>query len=89
MILKHSNYPPLMQSQSWTLAAPFKEQRFHRNPSNSIANNYSPTARDLKLGEIYKKMPSPRPGTAKTSPRHKALNCILVLIVIHYFINVA
>ncbi|XP_077305116.1 dynein axonemal heavy chain 3 [Lithobates pipiens] len=74
MILKHSNYPPLMQSQSWTLAAPFKEQRFHRNPSNSIANNYSPAARDLKLGEIYKKMPSPRPGTAKTSPRHKALN---------------
>ncbi|XP_073447160.1 dynein axonemal heavy chain 3 isoform X2 [Aquarana catesbeiana] len=73
-ILKHSNYPPLMQSQSWTLAAPFKEQRFHRNPSNSIANNYSPTARDLKLGEIYKKMPSPRPGTARTSPRHKALN---------------
>ncbi|XP_072275027.1 dynein axonemal heavy chain 3 [Pyxicephalus adspersus] len=73
LILKHSNYPPLMQSQSWTLAAPFKEQPFHRNPSNSIANNYSPTARDLKLGEIYKKMPSPRPGTAKMSPRHKAI----------------
>ncbi|XP_068100920.1 dynein axonemal heavy chain 3 [Hyperolius riggenbachi] len=72
LILKHGNFPPLMQSQSWTLAAPFKEQRFHRNPSNSIANNYSPTARNLKLGEISKKATSPRPSTAKISPRNKS-----------------
>ncbi|CAH2307188.1 dynein heavy chain 3, axonemal [Pelobates cultripes] len=52
LVLKHSHYPPLMQSTSWTLAAPFKEQRYHRNPSNSIANNYTPTARDLKLSKL-------------------------------------
>ncbi|XP_069839891.1 dynein axonemal heavy chain 3 isoform X1 [Dendropsophus ebraccatus] len=69
LVLIHSSYPPLMQSKSWTLAAPFKEQRYHRNPSNSIANNYSPTARDLKLGDIAKKIPSPRLNTAKMSAR--------------------
>ncbi|KAG9476993.1 hypothetical protein GDO78_002401 [Eleutherodactylus coqui] len=80
LVLMHSNYPPLMQSKSWTLAAPFKEQRYHRNPSNSIANNYSPTARDLKLGEISKKIPSPRPNTAKTwiTARYNALEPLSV-----------
>ncbi|OCT61613.1 dynein heavy chain 3, axonemal [Xenopus laevis] len=62
LVLKHSNYPPLMQSRSWTLASPFKEHRFHRSPSNSIGNNFSPTARDLKLTELLKKLPSPRPN---------------------------
>ncbi|KAM4632527.1 dynein axonemal heavy chain 3 [Discoglossus pictus] len=72
LVLKHSHYPPLMQSTSWTLAAPFKEQRFHRNLSNSIANNYSPRARDLKLNELPKKMTTPRPSTSKISPQDRA-----------------
>ncbi|XP_053550231.1 dynein axonemal heavy chain 3 [Bombina bombina] len=74
LVLKHSNYPPLMQNPSWTLAAPFKELRFHRNPSNSIANNYSLTARDLKLAELPKKMSSPRPSTAKNTPQLRTLS---------------
>ena len=44
----HSFYPPLMQRTSWTLAAPFKEQHHHSGPSDSIANNYSLTARVIK-----------------------------------------
>uniref|UniRef100_A0A8C3QX22 Uncharacterized protein n=1 Tax=Cyanoderma ruficeps TaxID=181631 RepID=A0A8C3QX22_9PASS len=49
-----SRYPPLMQESSWTLAAPFKEQHLHRNLSDSIANNYTLTARDLKLKNMKK-----------------------------------
>ncbi|KAG8433111.1 hypothetical protein GDO86_017410 [Hymenochirus boettgeri] len=60
-----------MQSKSWTLAAPFKEQRFHRTPSNSIGNNYSPAARDLKLTELFKKLNSPRSGTEGVTPRKR------------------
>uniref|UniRef100_A0A8C3MBH4 Uncharacterized protein n=1 Tax=Geospiza parvula TaxID=87175 RepID=A0A8C3MBH4_GEOPR len=52
--LSPARYPPLMQESSWTLAAPFKEQPHYRSPSDSIANNYTPTARDLKLKNIKK-----------------------------------
>ncbi|KAJ7305844.1 hypothetical protein JRQ81_010210 [Phrynocephalus forsythii] len=54
VIQKSSYYPSLMQRASWTLAAPFKEQRYFRSPSDSIANNYTLTARDLKLKHLQK-----------------------------------
>lgn len=38
-----------MQSRSWNLAVPYREQRFAHTPSESIANNYTPTASELKL----------------------------------------
>ncbi|XP_016078231.1 PREDICTED: dynein heavy chain 3, axonemal [Miniopterus natalensis] len=53
-VMSHSFYPPLMQRTSWTLAAPFKEQHHHRGPSDSIANNYSLNAKDLKLKDLLK-----------------------------------
>ncbi|XP_006876041.1 PREDICTED: dynein heavy chain 3, axonemal [Chrysochloris asiatica] len=53
-VMSHSFYPPLMQRTSWTLAAPFKEQHHHRGPSDSIANNYSLMAQDLKLKNLLK-----------------------------------
>ncbi|XP_071879956.1 dynein axonemal heavy chain 3 isoform X2 [Anas platyrhynchos] len=53
-VLKRRCYPRLMQQASWTLAAPFKEQSHYRSPSDSIANNYTPTARDLKLKNLHK-----------------------------------
>ncbi|XP_055265604.1 dynein axonemal heavy chain 3 [Moschus berezovskii] len=53
-VMSHSFYPPLMQRTSWTLAVPFKEQHHHCGPSDSIANNYSLTARDLKLKDLLK-----------------------------------
>lgn len=43
-----------MKGTSWTLAAPFKEEKFHRTPSESIANNYTPSASDLKLKDLPK-----------------------------------
>lgn len=43
-----------MKGTSWTLASPFKEQKYHRSPSESIANNYTPSASDLKLKDLPK-----------------------------------
>ncbi|XP_042293782.1 dynein axonemal heavy chain 3 [Sceloporus undulatus] len=54
MIQKSSYYPTLMQRASWMLAAPFKEQRYFRSPSDSIANNYTLTARNLKMMDLQK-----------------------------------
>jgi hypothetical protein len=49
LVVNNSQHPPLMQSKSWNLAVPFREQRFSHTPSESIANNYTPTANDLKI----------------------------------------
>ncbi|XP_074179212.1 dynein axonemal heavy chain 3 [Rhinolophus sinicus] len=54
MVMSHSFHPPLMQRTSWTQAVPFKEQQHHRGPSDSIANNYSLMAQDLKLKGLLK-----------------------------------
>nr|XP_026696681.1 dynein heavy chain 3, axonemal [Ciona intestinalis] len=52
IVLKNSAHPPIMQGWSWTLLSPFKEQRHHRSPSESIANNYTPTAANIKIRDI-------------------------------------
>uniref|UniRef100_A0A8C0BHP6 Uncharacterized protein n=1 Tax=Buteo japonicus TaxID=224669 RepID=A0A8C0BHP6_9AVES len=67
LVLKSSCYPPLMQRASWTLAAPFKEQSYYRSPSDSIANNYTLTARDLKLKNVCKFKSSSMTGTSLSS----------------------
>ncbi|XP_070559259.1 dynein axonemal heavy chain 3-like isoform X5 [Ptychodera flava] len=48
-----SEKPKILQRGSWTQAAPFKEQKFCRHVSDSIGNNYSPTARNLTTSYIY------------------------------------
>ncbi|NXK27218.1 DYH3 protein, partial [Arenaria interpres] len=69
VFLKKNCYPPLMQQASWTLAAPFKEQRYYRSPSDSIANNYTLTARDLKLKNVHTLTSSSMPGTSLGSAK--------------------
>ncbi|XP_041362756.1 dynein heavy chain 3, axonemal-like isoform X2 [Gigantopelta aegis] len=54
IVLRNSEHPPLMKGTSWTLASPFKEEKYHRTPSESIANNYTPSASRLKLREMSK-----------------------------------
>lgn len=71
LVLKSNCYPPLMQQASWTLAAPFKEQSYYRSPSDSIANNYTPTARDLKLKNVHKLKTSSMTGTSLGSAEQK------------------
>ena len=54
IVLRNSEHPPLMKSTSWTLAAPFKEQKYDRTPSESIANVYTPSAANLKMKDLPK-----------------------------------
>lgn len=54
LVVNNSQHPPLMQSKSWNLAVPFREQRFSHTPSESIANNYTPTANELKIKNLNK-----------------------------------
>ncbi|XP_076154944.1 dynein axonemal heavy chain 3 [Alosa pseudoharengus] len=57
IVMRHSQHPPLLQASSWTQAAPFKELRHHRSPSDSIANNYSPSARHLRTSNLLRRAP--------------------------------
>ncbi|KAH6601980.1 hypothetical protein BASA61_001578 [Batrachochytrium salamandrivorans] len=50
--LESANLPPLLKKFSWTLASPFKEEKFHRSVSDSIGNNYSPAASDINIKQI-------------------------------------
>ena len=54
-VLRNSKHPPILKGTSGTQASPFKEQKYHRSPSESIANNYTPTASDLKIQDLPKK----------------------------------
>ncbi|XP_031567893.1 dynein heavy chain 3, axonemal-like [Actinia tenebrosa] len=80
IVLRHSEHPPIMKDPSWTKASPFKETAYARTPSESIANNYSPMAANLKLKSLPKSIQSPRApsrqqtmqGKEPTTPRKKA-----------------
>ncbi|XP_035537407.1 dynein heavy chain 3, axonemal [Morone saxatilis] len=65
IVLRHSHYPPILQTNSWTLAAPFKEQHLHRTPTESIGNNYSPRAQGLKMTELQHRRHTLRQSLAK------------------------
>ncbi|XP_075130611.1 dynein axonemal heavy chain 3-like [Leptodactylus fuscus] len=46
--------PKILQHGAFTQAVPFKEEKFHRHVSDSIANNYSPAARNISTHSVYK-----------------------------------
>uniref|UniRef100_A0A8D3C251 AAA+ ATPase domain-containing protein n=1 Tax=Scophthalmus maximus TaxID=52904 RepID=A0A8D3C251_SCOMX len=46
-------------TDSMTVAVPFKEQRHHRTPTESIANNYSPNAHELKIDKLQPRRQTP------------------------------
>ena len=54
IVNKHGRFPPIMKASSWTKAAPFKETPYHRSPSESIANNFTPSAQNLKIQSLNK-----------------------------------
>jgi len=60
--LKKVDRPPIINTASYTLASPYKEQRHHRTPSESIANNYTPTVQDIKIREIARRFKRLRKG---------------------------
>lgn len=55
LVLQNQENPPLMKAMSWTRAAPYKEERYHRSPSESIANNFTPSASNLKLRHLRRR----------------------------------
>jgi dynein heavy chain len=48
-----SERPQILERGSWTKAAPIKEKKHHIQVSDSIGNNYSPTASHLTSSYIY------------------------------------
>ncbi|XP_052779096.1 dynein axonemal heavy chain 3-like isoform X2 [Mya arenaria] len=48
-----SERPQILERGSWTKAAPIKEKKHHCHVSDSIGNNYSPSARNLTSSYIY------------------------------------
>ena len=72
IVLRHSEHPPIMKDPSWTQAAPFKETAYARTPSESIANNYTPSASSLKMKNLAKLQNAVRPPT-----RAPTQQCIL------------
>ncbi|KNE55583.1 hypothetical protein AMAG_01474 [Allomyces macrogynus ATCC 38327] len=62
-------FPQILKRFSWTVAAPYKEERYSRMTSDSIANNYSPAARDLCIKDI-KPIPAIRPAGQPLNQRH-------------------
>lgn len=61
LVLGNLENPPLLKGASWTRAAPFKEERHHRTPSESIANNYTPSASGLKIRALRRRPKSLSP----------------------------
>lgn len=55
LVLDNLENPPILKRASWTRAAPFKEERHARSPSESIANNFTPTAANLKLRALRRR----------------------------------
>jgi dynein heavy chain len=67
LVLDNLENPPILKGASWTKAAPFKEEKYARTPSESIANNYTPSASNIKLRALRRRTRS-SPGTAYNIP---------------------
>ncbi|XP_048348807.1 dynein axonemal heavy chain 3 [Sphaerodactylus townsendi] len=71
LIQQSSYYPFLMQRASWTLAAPFKELCYFRSASDSIANNYTLSARHLKMKDLQKIPSDMKPKNSAGSAKQR------------------
>lgn len=49
---KNAEHPPLISQFTLTLAAPFKNQKYRRPPSQNIGSNYSLKAANLQLNRL-------------------------------------
>lgn len=77
MVLKHSRYPPILRTDTRTLAAPFKEQHTHRSACESVGNNYSPQAQDLKMVQLQHRPPTVQQTLEKAAaPRILSCFCL-------------
>eukprot|EP00117_Sycon_ciliatum_P023820 scpid1450/ scgid20157/ Dynein heavy chain 3, axonemal; Axonemal beta dynein heavy chain 3; Ciliary dynein heavy chain 3 len=70
-------YPPIMQNCSWTKAAPFKEERFARTPSESIANCFSPQLADVRIRDMRRSLRQSRKHKEPFYGKHDVLKRFL------------
>ncbi|KAM4725109.1 LOW QUALITY PROTEIN: dynein axonemal heavy chain 3-like [Anableps anableps] len=75
VVLRHKHYPPIIQTNTCVLAVPFKEQRHHRTPSESIGNNFSPRAQDLKMNNLHHRQCPLRESSAKAAGPYEKPPC--------------
>uniref|UniRef100_A0A8C9V6G4 Dynein axonemal heavy chain 7 n=1 Tax=Scleropages formosus TaxID=113540 RepID=A0A8C9V6G4_SCLFO len=73
IVLRHSQHPPIVQNASRTLAAPYKEQRHHHTPSDSIGNNYSVCARHLRVQHLRHRLRASADGSPRDKPAPRIL----------------
>ncbi|KAK5855256.1 hypothetical protein PBY51_005374 [Eleginops maclovinus] len=73
LVSKHSHYPPILQTNSWTPAVPFKEQHHYCTPSESIGNNYSPRAQYLKIIKLQHRQSLAKPAVPSSIPPGRRL----------------
>lgn len=64
---RNSQYPPMLQTHCPSQAIPFKEQHFHRTPSESIGNNFTPRAQHMKIDQLQCSRQTPGPSSAIAS----------------------
>lgn len=57
--LEKAELPILLKQFSWTQAAPYKEEKHHRMISDSIGNNFTPSAVDLSMRQFQKRLSIP------------------------------
>ncbi|KAJ3373477.1 Dynein heavy chain 3, axonemal [Kappamyces sp. JEL0680] len=67
--LETAELPPLLKKFSWTIAAPYKEEKHHRLISDSIGNNFSPEATDLSMKQMGKRPSIDHPAVASKKSR--------------------
>ncbi|XP_028407226.1 dynein heavy chain 3, axonemal-like [Dendronephthya gigantea] len=72
-----SDKPRIVEAGAYTKASPSKEKKYHRRVSDSIANNYTPSASDLSTSLLFeikrttKKHVSPQKKTALNNSTSK------------------
>ncbi|KAJ3317485.1 Dynein heavy chain 3, axonemal, partial [Blyttiomyces sp. JEL0837] len=72
--IEKAGLPPLLKKFSWTRAAPFKEERFHRAISDTIGNNYTPSANDLNARSLNKRANAGGESDKSKRPRSASRN---------------
>lgn len=83
----------MVQNESWTVAAPFKEQKHVRTAVESIANNFSPQAQRLDIRKLPQaKQTTPYPGDGyyrggKELPPHSILNKTKISLSLDRFLE--
>ncbi|XP_051969464.1 dynein axonemal heavy chain 3 [Xyrauchen texanus] len=68
LFLRNSEYPPILQSESRTLAVPYKELQFYRNRCDSIANNFRLKAQHLNIQHLSHRRLASHPRILKLIP---------------------